>query len=112
MSSNVSLLYWRVSKTVISNQSSLSFVVGLKLEGAVWNSGAVEATSDIQTPLPKLALRWVNRSKSAAPEASDLGSLPVYLNSDRSDLLFTARLPVRKLSQDDILQRGIAVVCL
>lgn len=84
---------------------------GLKLEGAVWSSGAVEASSDVQSPLPRLLLRWVNRAKIGAP-AIDACSLPVYLNSDRSDLLFTAKLPARGLSQDDILQRGIAVVCL
>jgi dynein heavy chain 1 len=84
----------------------------LKLEGAIWRNGAVEPTPDIQTPLPRILLRWINRAKAPAAAANDFGSLPVYLNSDRSDLLFTARLPVKGMSQDDILQRGIAVVCL
>ncbi len=86
----------------------------MKLEGAVWRNGAVEPTADIQTPLPRIFLRWINRAKAAekGAAANNFGSLPVYLNSDRSDLLFTARLPVKLMSQDDILQRGIAVVCL
>ncbi|KAI9031438.1 dynein heavy chain [Hyaloraphidium curvatum] len=88
-----------------------AFVVEeMKLEGAVWREGAVEPSAEVQTALPPVALRWVRRGKRS--DAQQGGSLPVYLNSDRAELLFEARLPTRRMSGVEALQRGIAIVCL
>lgn len=84
------------------------FCSGLKLEGAKWDN-ALQLTS---TPLTKLELtqiRWVLKTDVAALK-EDSVSLPVYLNSDRSDLLFVVNVDAKASDKNKIAQRAVAIV--
>ncbi|KAJ2510707.1 dynein heavy chain, partial [Coemansia sp. RSA 2049] len=102
-----------------------SFAVsGLRIEGAAWlpdrralalNDGAAER-------LGVCHLRWVRRSGSNAggraqhadPPAATAG-IPVYLNADRSVLLFEATLPIDQSAGSSttasaVVQRAVALI--
>jgi len=64
------------------------------------------------TPLTKLELtqiRWVLKTDVAALK-EDSVSLPVYLNSDRSDLLFVVNVDAKASDKNKIAQRAVAIV--
>jgi len=68
-----------------------SFVVdGLILEGASWANGHLVLNDGDSVRLNPSQLRWVQAEDST--ETHGMVKLPVYLNSDRSDVLFTVDL--------------------
>lgn len=82
-------------------------VRGLRMEGGRWDDkGEVCLTSVPSTKLPKTAIRWVKEDAKTGNEVA----LPVYLNADRSDLLFTINVPARADEKDRIPQRAVALV--
>ncbi|KOC68078.1 Dynein heavy chain, cytoplasmic [Habropoda laboriosa] len=84
-------------------------VTGLKLQGAQCKDNQLYLTSTIMTDLPVTMLRWI-RSATDDVRKGKL-SLPVYLNSTRTELLFTVDLNIAP-SQDphSFYERGVAVL--
>lgn len=66
--------------------------IGLVLEGASWSSDRLILNDGQSVRLNPSQIRWVQIGVEESPEAT-LVTLPVYLNDDRSDVLFTVRLP-------------------
>lgn len=66
-----------------------AFLLGLVLEGASWTADRLELNQGESVRLNPSQIRWVQSSD--VPRGSV--NLPVYLNSDRSDVLFTVDLP-------------------
>lgn len=79
----------------------------MKLQGAVCRRNVLSLTSAIMTELPLTTLIWTRHE-----EVSNVGkiTLPVYLNSTRSDLLFTVDLPLENESPHNIYERGVALL--
>lgn len=89
------------------NVDSVGFTVrGLKMEGGQWADGEVRLTSEPSTKLPNTIIRWIRKEQ----KQKDQVELPVYLNSDRSDLLFTIGVPANAAEKDRIPQRAVALV--
>lgn len=92
-----------------NNQKDSSFgIIGLKLQGAQCKNNQLLLTSTIMTDLPLTLLRWVR----VGPDyKSSKLNLPVYLNSNRAELLFTIDLAVAP-GQDphSFYERGVAVL--
>lgn len=82
-------------------------VIGLKLQGAQCRNNQLYLTSAIMTELPITLLRWVRSSSVAEGKLS----LPVYLNSTRTELLFTVDLNIAT-GQDrhSFYERGVALL--
>ncbi|KAJ2708294.1 dynein heavy chain, partial [Coemansia spiralis] len=85
-------------------------VRGLRLEGAQWIAGGAGlALNDGRSePLPISLLTWTR----GEPAAGTCGAaIPVYLNGDRSSLLFEARLPAAGGAQRAaaIVERAVAI---
>lgn len=81
---------------------------GMKIEGGEWRESEICLTSEPSTKLPKTTIRWIRKDQKE--ENENTVELPVYLNSDRSDLLFTIRTTANKEEKDRIPQRAVAVV--
>ncbi|RIA96574.1 dynein heavy chain [Glomus cerebriforme] len=87
-----------------------SFVVtGLKLAGAEWKNNILRLVTSPFTKLDKSQIRWVLKSKEIETNDQSV-QLPVYLNEDRSDLLFIINSSTKKEDKNKIAQRGIAVI--
>lgn len=84
-------------------------VVGLKLQGAQCKNNQLLLTSTIMMDLPLTLMRWI-RITSENAKSGKL-TLPVYLNSTRSELLFTVDLAICP-GQDphSFYERGVAVL--
>lgn len=65
------------------------FLLGLVLEGASWVTDKLELNQGESVRLNPSQIRWVQSNDVARGSVN----LPVYLNSDRSDVLFTVDLP-------------------
>ncbi|RKP08503.1 dynein heavy chain [Thamnocephalis sphaerospora] len=85
-------------------------IVGLKIEGARWSEGCVQLTAEPATKLNVSQIRWLRRDDSTTAPSDTSVMLPVYLNGDRSELLFSACIPARASDRAFVAQRGIAIV--
>nr|XP_018911901.1 PREDICTED: dynein heavy chain, cytoplasmic [Bemisia tabaci] len=85
-------------------------VVGLKLQGAQCRNNQLLLTSTIMMDLPTVLLRWIRASPIGEVSPGKL-SLPVYLNSTRTELLFTVDLNIAS-GQDphSFYERGVALL--
>lgn len=81
---------------------------GLKMEGGQWDNNEICLTSEPSSKLPKTAIRWIR--KDQRKEVKNIVELPVYLNSDRTDLLFTISVPANAEEKDRIPQRAVALI--
>ena len=67
---------------------------GLVLEGASWINDQLVLNQGESVRLNPSQIRWVQVNEgSTVAEDNQLVNLPVYLNNDRSDVLFTVDLP-------------------
>ena len=66
-----------------------AFILGLVLEGASWATDKLELNQGEPVRLNPSQVRWVQSNDASKGSVN----LPVYLNSDRSDVLFTVDLP-------------------
>lgn len=86
-------------------------VHGMTLEGAAWDSAAQELAlaSAIAHPLENATLSWVNKATLSDRRRI---SVPVYLNRNRSEMLFTVDLaaPLDAVPDSVWSQRGLALV--
>jgi dynein heavy chain 1, cytosolic len=65
---------------------------GLVLEGASWTTDKLTLNDGETVRLNPSQIRWVQKDETKAAEDATV-NLPVYLNGDRSDVLFTVDLP-------------------
>ncbi|KAJ3124711.1 hypothetical protein HK098_000907 [Nowakowskiella sp. JEL0407] len=95
-------------KVVLDAKSIDGFTIaGLKLEGAKISGNLLELSdSQLNNKLPDLKLTWV-RNETVN---EDLVKVPVYLNRDRKQFLFSAEFEADKANVNFIIQRGVAVV--
>ncbi|RVE54307.1 hypothetical protein evm_001134 [Chilo suppressalis] len=91
-------------------QSEWSFsVTGLKLQGATVRGNRLLLTNTIMVDLPLTVLTWLRGPEPAC--GGQTLTLPVYLNSARSELLFTVRLPVAPGQEPHAFyERGVALL--
>lgn len=85
---------------------------GLKVEGASWRNGHMELNDGETEALKTCQLVW---RKSDSPTGAAGGStvnVPVYLNSDRSDVLFSVDLECGGCDQAEVAQRGVCLIAL
>lgn len=83
---------------------------GLKLEGADWIDDRLHLVSSEPLKLAASQISWIRQSperQKASQEGKVL--LPVYLNSDRSDLLFSVHVSARVEERNKIAQRGVCL---
>ncbi|CAK5279895.1 unnamed protein product [Mycena citricolor] len=71
------------------NDPQAFIIDGLTLEGAAWSVDKLVLNDGEAVRLNPSQLRWVQADEST----SNSVNLPVYLNNDRSDVLFTVDLP-------------------
>jgi len=83
---------------------------GLKMEGAKWETDMLQLTTEPSNKLQLTQLRWIKRQEALLEMAENRVPLPVYLNSDRSDLLFTVYVTANPDEKAMICQRAIAIV--
>ncbi|KAL9938803.1 hypothetical protein V8E36_002522 [Tilletia maclaganii] len=88
---------------------------GLKLEGAEWKESHIQLNDGTTVGLGASSLLWLptsTNSSNGVPVAKSRDSIPVtlYLNSDRSNSLFSIRLPAGAgLEQSESAQRAVAL---
>jgi dynein heavy chain 1 len=89
------------------NDPGAFIVDGLVLQGAAWAGDKLVLNDGESVRLGASQIRWVQSTESGWPAGSV--NLPVYLNDDRADVLFTVDLPF-----DDSVGEIIAMraVCL
>lgn len=66
---------------------------GLVLEGAAWATDKLVLNDGESVRLNPSQIRWVQSDDPSSSSKEPGTNLPVYLNIDRSDVLFTVDLP-------------------
>ncbi|KIY66037.1 dynein heavy chain protein 1 [Cylindrobasidium torrendii FP15055 ss-10] len=73
------------------NDPEAFIIDGLSIEGASWQSDKLVLNEGEVVRLGASQIRWVQTDGTSSPKG--LSNLPIYLNGDRSDVLFTVDLP-------------------
>ena len=64
------------------------------MEGAIWRDDRLVINDGASVPLARSQIRWVHVDDKANGNGNGVQvNLPVYLNNDRNDVLFTVGLP-------------------
>lgn len=90
----------------LSTPLTILIAIGLALEGAAWSTDRLVLNDGEAVRLNPSQIRWVQveeLSKSA------LVNLPVYLNNDRSDVLFTIDLPFDGTASALVAMRAVCL---
>lgn len=83
---------------------------GLKLQGAISQANKLILTSAMMTDLSLTRLRWT-RIQGGQEIKAGVVTLPVYLNANRSEILFTVDLSVANPDEElSFYERGVALV--
>src|SRR5579863_6178450 len=82
-------------------------LIGLVLEGASWVDDQLVLNQGEFVRLNPSQVRWVQMDDEA-PQATFV-NLPVYLNNDRSDVLFTVDLPFDKDAGSLVSTRAVCL---
>ncbi|KAH7883931.1 dynein heavy chain and region D6 of dynein motor-domain-containing protein [Phlebopus sp. FC_14] len=92
------------------NNPGAFIVDGLTLEGAAWDSetGKLVLNNGEAVHLNASQIRWVQEDEGAE-EQCNLVTLPVYLNGDRSDVMFTVNLPFDGGSASLVAMRAVCL---
>ncbi|KAI3615632.1 cytoplasmic dynein 1 heavy chain 1-like [Moniliophthora roreri] len=90
------------------NDPSAFIVDGLALEGASWATDKLTLNNGEIVRLNPSQIRWVQTDDS---ERENLVNLPVYLNGDRSDVLFTVDLPFDPSAGALVAMRAVCLTC-
>ncbi|OJA07948.1 hypothetical protein AZE42_05923 [Rhizopogon vesiculosus] len=93
------------------NDPGAFIVDGLVLEGAAWDAENEKLVlNDGQAVrLNASQIRWVQDDSSNEDRPADLVTLPVYLNNDRSDVMFTVDLPFDGHSASLVAMRAVCL---
>jgi dynein heavy chain 1, cytosolic len=81
--------------------------IGLVLEGASWINDQLVLNQGESARLNPSQVRWVQMD-DVDPQAT-LVNLPVYLNNDRSDVLFTVDLPFDRSAGALVFTRAVCL---
>lgn len=81
--------------------------IGLALEGANWTSDHLALNDGETVRLNPSQVRWVQVDDASSAATV---KLPVYLNSDRSDVLFTVELAIDSAASASLV--ATRAVCL
>ncbi|KAI9501195.1 dynein heavy chain [Coemansia spiralis] len=100
------------------NESDAFGVNGLRIEGAVWKprQQALALNDGGAERLGECHLKWMRRQKHDEQDSDrkNVVGIPVYLNMDRSNLLFEAKLQIDSAdgstSTGAVIQRAVAIV--
>lgn len=82
--------------------------LGLILEGASWADDRLVLNDGDSVRLNPSQLRWVLADEDST-NTRDMANLPVYLNSDRSDILFTVNLPFDSAAGSLVATRAVCL---
>ncbi len=83
---------------------------GLVLEGATWVEDHLAINNGDAMRLGNSQIRWVQANDfPKLGESQELVTLPVYLNSDRSDVLFTVDLPFESAEASFSVVRAVCL---
>lgn len=85
--------------------------IGLKLEGADWKDDQLVLNDGQTTHLKACYLTWRKIGSGNSGNKTSV-NLPVYLNSDRSKVLFSVNLESEKDAAAQIAQRGVCLIAL
>jgi dynein heavy chain 1 len=88
------------------NDPQAFIIDGLSLEGASWSSNRLVLNDGETVRLNPSQVRWTQVEDS---DTSTLVNLPVYLNSDRSDVLFTIDLPFDGSASQLVAMRAVCL---
>lgn len=80
--------------------------IGLALEGASWSIDKLVLNDGATVRLNPSQIRWVQSDDSST---RNLVNLPVYLNNDRSDVLFTVDLPFDNSASSLVAMRAVCL---
>lgn len=88
-------------------------IVGLKLQGAEVRQNKLYVTNKILSPLQLTSFKWVRVSDTEMDKnPMNKVTLPVYLNSTRSELLFSVDLELGDGQEEYMFyERGVAFIC-
>jgi len=104
---NVSLEVLTLSLEIGTSASQDSFPLeGLALQAAEWSSSALILSEGETKSIDSAYIRWVEKVKESD---SNTFLCPVYLNADRTDLLFMVDLPASG-DLSSYLQHGVCIV--
>jgi dynein cytoplasmic 1 heavy chain len=78
------------------------------LEGAVYAGNHLSLNNGQSVRLGPSQLRWVQMERSDDATISTV-TLPVYLNTDRSDVLFTVNLPFEEVGSNLVAMRAVCL---
>ncbi|WWC73019.1 uncharacterized protein I206_106984 [Kwoniella pini CBS 10737] len=104
---------WSLEQLVLSVEiertgGERSFTIqGLTLQGASWSSEHLSLNEGKSILLGPSQIIW--KKYDQVPQKGNTVDLPVYLNGDRSDLLFSVDLKSQGESQDVFAQRGVCL---
>jgi len=88
------------------NDPSAFIVDGLALEGAAWATDKLVLNDGEVVRLNPSQIRWVQSEESSE---GVFVNLPVYLNNDRSDVLFTVDLPFDSTAGALVAMRAVCL---
>lgn len=89
------------------NDPEAFIVDGLVLEGAAWETDRLALNDGASVRLGSSQIRWVQVAEAGA--AANTVNLPVYLNNDRSDVLFTVDLPFDIIGAEMVAMRAVCL---
>ena len=84
----------------------MNVTTGLALEGAAWSTDKLVLSDGEAVRLNASQIRWVQSDESSN---ANLVNLPVYLNNDRSDVLFTVDLPFDSSAGSLVAMRAVCL---
>lgn len=79
------------------------------MEGAVLSGNQLSLNDGETTRLGPSQLRWVQAQSDVAVDGTAFVELPVYLNVDRSDDLFTVELAFSKTDTNLVAMRAVCL---
>lgn len=92
-----------------SSSTLTCIILGLTLQGASWTSGRLQLNEGQAILLPPSQLTWKRHDEAPRTSGATLVNLPVYLNGDRNDVLFSVDLETDEEDGDVIVQRGVCL---
>ena len=69
----------------------------------------IKFTESLGSILPDVSLKWVHISSVDEEAAAKTIEIPVYLNTQRSNLIMKVKIPTQDISHKIWYQRGVAL---
>lgn len=92
---------------------STELISGLKLHGAQWAHDKVVLNDGQTVSLGASVLAWTRRDRASDAGPQGTVNLPVYLNGDRSEVLFSADLVAESgLGSAVVAERGVCITAV